>query len=746
MSKRHKAPGTTAVVVVAAVAAALMIAQQIAAKAARDGFFLTEFDVSALPVAMLGAALVSFVAALVLGKFIASFSPARAVPVLFGLNGVLFFLESRLVDDMPRVAAAALYLHTAAFGGAVISGFWSVVNERFDPYTARRVMSRIAVGSTVGGILGGVVTWSLAELGIAVLLLCFAGCSIAVALAVGFVGCEDQTRTDGGRTRAGLFSGVETLRDSSYLRRVAAVVALGALATGLVDYVFKAGVVSNRSGASLTAFFAAFYTATGVATFLLQAGVTGRVLKRLGVVATASTFPVAIVGFSGLALGVPGLLTLVLLRGGAMIAENSLYRAGYELFYTPVRKDQKRSAKMLIDLGFDRVGTAAASGIALAAVALGGNTGTLLLALAIATSLVALVVMRAVRQDYIASLVDRLRAAVSPGDAPVEASRAMAATFVGDIDLLDLGDEGASASASASTADASRRDYTAVLAEVHRVADQKRAAGAPKRLVPGRRASPAAAELLETPLRERLRRTASSDPGWIELREFAPTGIGQIGDVLLSRRESIDVRVRAAELLASVPSKRASEALLAVLGDANPRLRRASALALLQLCSASPALRPPRSVLVDLAARELRLPAPPLAPATAFERTSPFLTDARGNELATSVELVFLLLAVYSGVDELRLALRAITSEDAVQRGTGLEYLDNQLPLNLRRQLVSLAESPELTQKRRRVDPEVIARLADQMRAGQMGLAELRRRYREALRAEYDRRPTAPAG
>ena len=51
--------------------------------------------------------------------------------------------------------AVVLYLHVATFGGALVSGFWSLVNERFDPYTARQVVGRIGTGAAAGGLVGG---------------------------------------------------------------------------------------------------------------------------------------------------------------------------------------------------------------------------------------------------------------------------------------------------------------------------------------------------------------------------------------------------------------------------------------------------------------------------------------------------------------------------------------------------------------------------------------------------------------
>lgn len=736
------------VVAIATVAAVFMIAQQVASKAVRDGFFLSEFPVTALPVATLAAAVVSLGAALLFGRFIAAFSPAAAVPVLFAANGLLFFVEAAVVDHVPEVVAAGLYLHTAAFGGAVISGFWSVVNERFDPYTARRVVSQITAGTTFGGIAGGALTWALSDIGTAALLAGFGASSVVCAVAIGAVarGGVDETESAagddanaGGRDAPARISGLSALARSSYLRRVGAVVVFGALMSGVIDYVFKAGVATDRSEQGLVELFAVFYTAVGIATFVVQAFGARKLLKRLGVVPTASAFPITALSLLSLALLWPGVMTLVLLRGGLMVVENSLYRAGYELFYTPVPKQQKRSAKMLIDLGCDRLGTAAASGIALLAITLGAATANkMLLIVGAACAVVIAILMTVIRRQYIASLAEQLRTSLEREAVAANAggAQALATTFVADLGLWPAASD--PAVADASTGDAPI-DRDQLMEAVRARAEEKKRSPDPSRSAPPPRARSTVSEsLLATPLRERLRLTAPGEDGWAELGRTAPGVIGQLGDIVLSRRESLEVRLRAAELLASVPSKRAAEALLGTLAAPELRLRRAGALALWTLCQQAPGLRPERRLIVDLAGRELRRPARLVPTESGFERSSPFLKDARGNDLSSTLEIVFILLAVLGGTDDLRLALTAITSGDARQRGTGLEYLDNLLTGDLRQRLVALAANPESTRAELRVDRAAVQELAEQLRSGAIDVRELRRRYAAARRQQYE--------
>jgi hypothetical protein len=52
----------------------------------------------------------------------------------------------------------------------------------------------------------------------------------------------------------------------------------------------------------------------------------------------------------------PGLSSLILMRAGEAVCRASIYRGGYELFYTPMPQHDKRAVKAIIDVGVDRTG------------------------------------------------------------------------------------------------------------------------------------------------------------------------------------------------------------------------------------------------------------------------------------------------------------------------------------------------------------------------------------------------------
>ena len=143
-----------AAVSAAMLVAAAMIASHVAGRATRDALFLSNYDITALPLMLMGAAVFSLTTIVVVSRTLPRLSPHALVPAAFGMSGGFLLLEWVLLLFSPRAAAVAVYLHLAVVGSFLISGFWSMINEEFDPRTAKQRISRIAGGATVGGCWG----------------------------------------------------------------------------------------------------------------------------------------------------------------------------------------------------------------------------------------------------------------------------------------------------------------------------------------------------------------------------------------------------------------------------------------------------------------------------------------------------------------------------------------------------------------------------------------------------------------
>src|SRR5262245_31643141 len=242
--------------VVAPLTAAALVAVQVGSNAARDALFLSFFPVTVLPYFVAASAVLSVPAAQASGRLLARFGPARVVPVVLCLAAALFFAERALLGQAPRAAAALLYVHASVLGALTISAFWSLLNERFDPYSAKPVMARVAAAATLGGLVGGAGAERAGALASPAALLL----ALALVVLAGVAGAAVLARTMPVRARKqdpeDLGTGWAGIRQVPLLRHLAAVVVLAAVVAAFVDYVLKADAVAHfGKGEALVRFF-----------------------------------------------------------------------------------------------------------------------------------------------------------------------------------------------------------------------------------------------------------------------------------------------------------------------------------------------------------------------------------------------------------------------------------------------------------------------------------------------------------
>ena len=247
-----------------------MMAFQVSGKAARDGLFLTNYRPSQLPPLIVASALTAILLGVINGRLLSRFSPKIYVPMLLFLSGGLQTIEWFAYSVAPGMTAIAVYVHVVALGALITSGFWSVANEQFDPYTAKQSFARIAGAGTAGGVAGGFLAERLAALAppqsilLAMALMQFVTGAVLIALP----GSRPPSRRES-------FSARELLQRSSYLRDLSILVLIGTFSAALLDYVLKSDARHTIGpGEDLIRFFAMFYTATALLSFLLQTSVT----------------------------------------------------------------------------------------------------------------------------------------------------------------------------------------------------------------------------------------------------------------------------------------------------------------------------------------------------------------------------------------------------------------------------------------------------------------------------------------
>jgi len=657
--------GTRWIVRVASLASFLLIAQQVAGKAVRDALFLSHYTAAALPAVMVASSLASVLAVIAFSRVMARRSPFQVAPLATALASALMLVEWVLYFSSPRLASVLVYLHLAIFGGTLASTFWSLMNERFDPWTAKTVVGRVGVGAAAGGVAGGLLAWGAAGLVPVSSLLLVTGILGLPAVWLLWrlrppTGASAPARGPGETTTA-----MATLRRVPYLRSLAAVVGIGALTEALLDYVLKAEAsTAFPPGPQLLSFFALFYTGTGLLGLMTQSALSRPSLGNLGLAGTVSLRPAAVAAAAFLGFLDPRLWTGVISRGAHAILSNSLFRSGYELLYTPVPDGEKRPTKSVIDVGFDKLGALVGSTIALLAVALAPTPVRTLLALAAVLSVVALSLAPRLHRGYVDSLEQSLRAGrvrLEPADVVDEATRYTLSQTNMTLDRDTLLRE----IALLRDRDSMVRERAGPDVLLEAIADLR--SGRLDRI--GRVLHQEEIDVALVPhLIPLLARNDHFHDVLRVLRRLAPRVTGQLVDALLDPTRSTTLRRRLPRVLKACPTPRAVEGLLLGLSDPRFDVRAQCGQALAALTEHNPSLEVSRAVVFEAAGRELRAGA----------------ADWGEEGASRGLEHVFALLSLVLEREPLKIALWAVRGDEAALRGTALEYLENVVPETVR--------------------------------------------------------------
>ena len=676
-------------------AAAAIIAQQVGAKTARDALFLQNFDVDLLPRLLGAAALLAIPTVLLSARMLGRYGPARIVPWAFGASAILQAMLAMLVMVRPGLAAVLFYFHVACFGAVLVSGFWSVINERFDPNTARRRIARIGTGASAGGVIGGVLaTVAGRELGDpALLLLAVLHALAAIAVARSTRGARFEHPTPPPGAVAGAMEGLRVVAGQPYLRLLVVLVLAVTAGAACLDFVFKGFAQEHfgrdASDVELVTFFGVFHTALSLLTLLLQGTLVRPLLERFGLARTVATLPASL-GLGAVAvLLVPMWPLVAVARACEASVRSSLFRSAYELLYTPLAPREKRAGKAIIDVGGERAGDAMGAVLVqtavltLPATALISRETALLLA-AVALAMIALALTRKLHLGYVSTLESSLRrrhVALQDHDLLDHTTRTLVMRRRGLSDPAAGDRRVAPPVADRRVRPASDDPLLVAIGEL-RSGDSRRVI---RTLATH---TPLAPELIGHVV-ELLAWDAVAEEAISALRATGTRATGALIGAVLDRDEEFAIRRRAPRALGGEPDALLVEALLEGLRAERFEIRFQCARALARLVG-------DRSIPVDPAHLLDRVLAEVSVAAGVWDShraldvpRRDYLLDPRTSTGRAPVALqhVFTLLSLLLPPKTLQLALQGVLSRDAQMRGTALEYLESVLPSAIRDRL-----------------------------------------------------------
>ncbi|MCZ7561418.1 MAG: MFS transporter [Burkholderiaceae bacterium] len=289
---------------------------------------------------------------------------------LLGFHALLVFAPASIGEHTGQV----FYVWFSVFNLFATMLFWALMADRFTLEQSKRLFGAIAVGGTSGAIFGPWLASVLARpLGTPALLPVAAG-FLVLALGAAWwlarlhgdstagdsIAGEDRGASSavdraviGGSAREGLRS----VSRSPYLLAICAYVLIVAVMATFIYFTRLQMVAALGADLDLrTAAFARIDMITQAATLVLQAVVSGHLLKRLGTSVALALLPlVAALGFLGLAIA-GSLAALIAFEATFRAVQRGIMRPARETLFTTVSRADRYKAKAFIDTFVYRTG------------------------------------------------------------------------------------------------------------------------------------------------------------------------------------------------------------------------------------------------------------------------------------------------------------------------------------------------------------------------------------------------------
>jgi hypothetical protein len=667
--------------------AGIMLAHQVASKAFRDAAFLTAWPATALPLMTVATTALTIGLVPIFSRLLGSFSALTVVAAGFALSAAAHAAEWAYYDE-GRWITVVIYLHLAGVGAVLLSGFWSLIAERFDPAGARASYGRIAAAGTVGGMVGSLaaerIATMIAPIGVLVLLTVL---HVLCALGVAMMGRTPVMLPRESDADVGM-SGMRQTLHTPYVRTIAVFVVLTSAASAILDFLLKSNATASFGGGTgLLRFFALFYGTVQVLSFLAQTR-SGEAVHRLGIGGTMRTLPGGVGVASAVALILSGWPIITAVRAVEAVLRNSLFRSGYELLFVPMDPLVRRRAKTMLDVVCDRTGEAAGAGVVqlflLASVA------------SLSSSLLAVIVIIAGVSFWVGQRLDVLYLNVVEQQLLKYRDRGpVSLVSEAGWTLLPVAQETTSAHAAAVASVRSGSvpalpvdPQIEILADL-RSNDIRRVTSALDRRSTFERMH--VAQIIQLLAWDEVLPAARTT-----LEQLAPAHLGMLIDAMLDPESDFTIRRRLPRILGTIASSRSLDGLVHGLDDRRFEVRYHCSRAISRILAKNRELSIDRGRMITIVERELAVPPQVWRGYRLLDRIE--VEESAGASEPAEIssrhlEHIFLLLSTIVAREPLDAAVHGIQSSNPGVRGLAIEYLDQVLPAAVLERLRALIAS-----------------------------------------------------
>jgi ATP:ADP antiporter, AAA family len=342
-------------------------------KPATRSTFIQSFSADNLPYVLLVA---GFVIAFIMqgySRAVALLPKKAVIPIAQAVLAGLMIVFYLLFQTGQQWVSVLFYLFGLILGILIMSQFWTLANDIFDPRQAKRVFGFIGAGSSLGGIAGSTLASQAKVIGTYNLLL-ISAVTILVCAAVVIVILRRHQDVElagiastGEEKGVGAGEAVRLLRSSKHLQIIAAVIAFAAIGAGLIEQQLNmaAEAFRGREADGLTAFLGQVQLYTSVLGFVIQIWLVSKIQRYLGVGFALLILPVSL-GTTGVIMLLNAAIWAPTL---ARVLDTSLRytvdKTTREILFLPLSTEIKYQAKPFVDVTVDRMGKAASAVLSL---------------------------------------------------------------------------------------------------------------------------------------------------------------------------------------------------------------------------------------------------------------------------------------------------------------------------------------------------------------------------------------------
>ncbi|MDC0180700.1 MFS transporter [Pseudomonadota bacterium] len=294
------------------------------------------------------------------GMAVSKFRFRLLVPTMYSIfagSFVMFYLLGSISDDRTLIDKA-FYVWVSVFSLFNISVFWSFMSELFSKEQSGRLFGIIAVGASVGGLIGPSITaFFSVSIGIDNLMLI---ASMMLLIPIPIIFYLQSKATDLNNEKLDLtptshpiggnpIAGFKMLFSNPYLMSIALFIFLY---TGISSFIYfeLKNLLSDLSRPERSAIWAQMDLAVNILSISIGLFATGRIVGKFGMPVTIAMVPVMVcIGL--LILAISPLLGVVMILQIIRRAGNyGMTRPAREMLFTLVDRETRFKAKPVIDI------------------------------------------------------------------------------------------------------------------------------------------------------------------------------------------------------------------------------------------------------------------------------------------------------------------------------------------------------------------------------------------------------------